>query len=133
MRKISIPLIVAVLFALLLGVSIAIRSESPSSASKVRADATVLLAEAVAYKDQATETVAEPEQQAPTEIAQQILTDVNNANVEDSTETLMTAFSRLGKLCNTAVQTSDAMLSVSFDGKTTEETSGEKGTENGDE
>ena len=51
------------------------------------------------------------------EAAHQVLTDISDAQVEQSTGDLMTAFSGLNEICEKAVETYDAMLSVKFDSK----------------
>jgi hypothetical protein len=65
-----------------------------------------------------------------TQSAEQILTDISDANVNESTDDLKLAFKRLNKLCERAVRTRDAMLSVKFEDRKAPAVSEEKGPEN---
>lgn len=65
-----------------------------------------------------------------TQSAEQILTDISDANINESTDDLKLAFKRLNKLCERAVRTRDAMLSVKFEDRKAPAVSEEKGLEN---
>jgi hypothetical protein len=73
------------------------------------------------------------EPKIPAEAAQQILADISDAKVEESTEDLRTTFDRLEKICKKAVETCDAMLAAKYDNKQEHIAHDAKGTENGDE
>jgi len=76
-------------------------------------------------------TGREPEN--PAEAAKQILVDISDAKVEESTEDLRTTFDRLEKICERAVETCDAMLAAKYDNKEEHIAKDVKGAENGDE
>jgi len=66
------------------------------------------------------------------EAAHQVLTDISDAQVEQSTGDLKTAFSGLNEICEKAIEAYDAMLSVKFDSKQDSDADNEKGAEDGD-
>lgn len=73
------------------------------------------------------------EAEATAEVAQQILTDMSEAKVDENTKELRTAFSHLNTICKKAVETREAMLTAKYnltDGNTV---NNEKGVEHGNE
>jgi len=133
MRKLSIPLIVTVLFAVVLGVTIASRNNDSAATAQPQIVQPVIPLGTQLTSEQPADPCAYAEQEEPGDSAEQILNDMNDAHVEERTGDLMVAFNHLGKLCNDAVKTADAMLSVSFDGKATGDANSLKGTEDGNE
>lgn len=132
MKKLSIPLAVTVLFAIVLGVTVGSKNDDPAVAAEPQAIQPAIPLEAPVVTEQPTDPCTYAEQAEPVDSAEQILTDMNDARVEERTDELMAAFNRLGKLCDEAVKTADAMLSANFDSRPTGDASGEKGAENGE-
>jgi len=132
MKKLSIPLVVTVLFAIVLGVTVGSKNDDPAVDAEPQAVQPAIPLGAPMVTEQPTDPCTYAEQSAPADSAEQILTDMNDANVEERTGELMAAFNRLGKLCDEALKTADAMLSADFDSRPTSDASGRKGAENGE-
>ena len=131
MKKLFAVLLTIVALALILAVYITGSDRSSSGSGTERADQNDLAKKAPVF-DTAFERTPAGEQDS-TQAAEQILTDISDANVSESTGDLKLAFNRLNKLCERAVRMRDAMLSAKFDDRETGAVSGAKGPENGGE
>jgi len=69
----------------------------------------------------------------PAETAEQVLADISNADVVQSTDRLNVAFNRLGEVCKKAVETRDIMLATRFSNKTDHAIDVPKGDDDGNE
>lgn len=135
MKKVFITLLIAAVFVLMFGLVFTKISNDSSGSGTSQTEQESMVGESPTLQKEPIDLANRigRELKEPTEAAQQILVDISDAEVEESTEDLKITFDRLNKICERAVETCDAMLAAKYDNKQEHTANDEKGAENGNE
>ena len=135
MKKVFVALTIGIVFVVILLASLANKSgDSPSSIKGQVYEEDSIQETLVLGRELVNPLSKEGEElEAPGEAVEQIMTDISDANVPESTEDLKYAFNRLNEICERSMKIRDAMLSARYDNRQDESVNNEKGDENGNE
>jgi hypothetical protein len=135
MKKVFAALTIGIVFVVILLASLANKSgDSPSSIKGQAYEEDSIQETLVLERELVSPLSKEGEElEAPGEAVEQIMIDISDANVPESTEDLKYAFSRLNEICEKAIETCSAMLTARYGNRQEESVNNEKGDENGNE
>lgn len=135
MKKVFITLTVGTVFVVILLASLANKNGDSPSSIKGQVYEEDSIQETLLFERELVNPLSEEgkELEAPGEAVEQIMTDILDANVPESTEDLKYAFNRLNEICEKSGKIRDAMLSARYGNRQEESVNNEKGDENGNE
>ncbi len=135
MKKVFVALTIGIVFVVILLASLANKSgDSPSSIKGQVYEEDSNQETLVLGRELVNPLSKEGEElEAPGEAVKQIMTDISDANVPESTEDLKYAFNRLNEICERSVKIRDAMLSARYQTEQDNTVKDEKGPTDDDE
>lgn len=135
MKKVFVALTIGIVFVVILLASLANKSGDSSSSIKGQAYEEDSIQETLVLGRELVNPLSKEgeELEAPGEAVEQIMTDISDANVPESTEDLKYAFNRLNEICERSVKIRDAMLSARYQTEQDNALKDEKGPTDDDE